>query len=170
METAAVLHLVPFTNILTIKKEGVWKNNPLCNLIKVHCGPSNPSGHMRRADRRGQGLTGVQGSLLSMSEIAEGSVLPAKPDSQNGVSSAAPGSGLEPLSRGQGELVVPRLCGVSMEVDHPVGGSRGRRGHDWLVVLHLSVHQPRTSQGQDHLATPPHNPGNIPSERNNVIS
>lgn len=33
---------------------------------------------------------------------AEGSVLPAKPDFQNGVSSATPGSGLEPLSRGQG--------------------------------------------------------------------
>lgn len=49
----------------------------------------------------------------------EGSVLPAEPGSQSGVSSVAPGSGLEPLSRGQGALVVPRLCGVSMEVDHP---------------------------------------------------
>lgn len=59
------------------------------------------------------------------------------PGSQSGVSSVAPGSGLQPLSRGQGELVVPRLCGVSMEVDHPGGGSRGRRGHDGLVVMHL---------------------------------
>lgn len=50
---------------------------------------------------------------------AEGSVLPTEPYSQRRVSSEAPGSGLEPLSRGQGELVVPRLCGVSMEVDHP---------------------------------------------------
>lgn len=64
MEKAAVLHLVPFTNISTIEK--VWRNNPLCNMIKVHCGPSKPSGHMRRADRRGQGFAGVQGSLLAM--------------------------------------------------------------------------------------------------------
>lgn len=69
---------------------------------------------------------------------AEGSVLPTEPYSQRGVSSEAPGSGLEPLSRGQGELVVARLC-VSMEVDHPVGGSRERRSHDWLVVLHLFI-------------------------------
>ena len=67
----------------------------------------------------------------------EGSVLPAEPGSQSGVSSVAPGSELEPLSRGQGELVVPRLCGVSMEVAHPVGGIRGRRGHDELLVTHL---------------------------------
>lgn len=53
---------------------------------------------------------------------AEGSVLPAEPYSQRGVSSEAPGSGLEPLSRGQGELVVARLC-VSMEVDHPAYSS-----------------------------------------------
>lgn len=64
-------------------------------------------------------------------------MLLAEPGSQSGVSSVAPGSELEPLSRGQGELVVPRLCGVSMEMDHPVGGSRGRRGHDGLLVTYL---------------------------------
>lgn len=53
----------------------------------------------------------------------EGSVLPAEPGTQSGVSSVVPGSELEPLSRGQGELVVPRLCGVSMEVDHPAYSS-----------------------------------------------
>lgn len=66
MEEAAVLHLVPFTNISTIEKEGVWKSSPLCNFIKVHYGPSKPRGHIRRADRRGQGLTGLQESLLAI--------------------------------------------------------------------------------------------------------
>lgn len=102
----------------------------MCNLIKVH------RGHMRCADRRGWSRCGP-GKPPDNVWDAEDSVLPPEPDSQSGVSSAAPGSGLEPLSRGQGELVVPRLCGVSMEVDHPVGGNRGRRDHDWLVVLHL---------------------------------
>lgn len=48
-----------------------------------------------------------------------GSVLPAGPGSQSGVSSAALGSGLGPPSGGRGCPAMWRLRGVSMEVDHP---------------------------------------------------
>lgn len=58
-------------------------------------------------------------------------MLPAWPGSQSGVSSEAPGSGLGPPSTGRGGPVVRRLWGVSMEVDHPAGRSRGRTGHGW---------------------------------------
>lgn len=56
-------------------------------------------------------------------------MLPAWPGSQSGVSSVAPESGLGPPSTGRGGPVVRRLRGISTEVDHPAGRSRGRRGH-----------------------------------------
>lgn len=119
METVVVLHLVPFTNILTIKKGGCVEEQPTVQFdqgslwtLKSQW-PHEACRQERPGSRWGPGKP--PGNVWD----AEGSVLPAKPDFQNGVSSAAPGSGLEPLSRGQGELVVPRLCGVSMEVDHP---------------------------------------------------
>lgn len=118
MGTAAVLHLVPFTNLLTIKKEGVWRNNPLCNWIKVPCGPLKFQWPHEVCRQERPGSRWGPGESPGNVWDAEGSVLPTEPYSQRGVSSEAPGSGLEPLSRGQGELVVPRLC-VSMEVDHP---------------------------------------------------
>lgn len=55
-------------------------------------------------------------------------MLPARPGSQSGVSSAVLGSGLGPPSGGQVGLVVPRPWAISMEVGHPAGGSRGRGG------------------------------------------
>lgn len=115
MEETAVLHLVPFTNISTIEKKGVWKSSPLCNFIKVHYGPLKAQAC--RQERPGSHW--APGKPPGNFGDTEGSVLPAQPGTQSGVSSVVPGSELEPLSRGQGELVVPRLCGVSMEVDHP---------------------------------------------------
>lgn len=53
-----------------------------------------------------------------------GSVLPAGPGSQSGVSSATLGSGLGPPSGGRGCPAMWRLRGVSMEVDHPAYSSK----------------------------------------------
>lgn len=93
-------------------------------------------------------------------------MLPAESGSQSGVSSVAPGSELEPLSRGQGELVVPRLCGVSMEVDQPVcGGNRVRKGHDGLLVTSL-VPSTQSLMGAGPPSTPYLVTRYMPSGRN----
>lgn len=69
-------------------------------------------------------------------------MLPAWPGSQSGVSLVTLGLGLGPPSGGQVGPVVRRLRGVSMEVDHPAGGSRGRRVRlhkvsSFICSLHL---------------------------------
>lgn len=74
-------------------------------------GPSEPVATQGVQDRRGQGSRGIRwppGKVWG----AKGSMLPAWPGSQSGVSSVAPGSG-------RGGPAVRTLWGISMEVDHP---------------------------------------------------
>lgn len=111
---------------------------------------------MSHADSRDWNHAGVQGSPLAKSE---GSVLSVWPNSQSGVRSAAPGSGLEPPRGGQGGPVVPRLQGDSMEVDHPVGRSRGRCGHTWLMP-HITCCHPQVTKGQGLQLSPLQSDGN----------
>ena len=83
-------------------------------------------------------------------------MLPARPDSQSGVSSAALGSGLGPPSGGRGCPVAWRLRGVSMEVDHPAGreGESQRAAHGlWAPAAAQSVHG-RAHGGPGDLGQP----------------
>lgn len=77
-------------------------------------------------------------------------MLLAGPGSQSGVRSEVPGSGLAPPCGGQGGPVVLRLWGVSMDVDHPVGGSTGRVMLSWYLPHLLSTQSLETGRATQY--------------------
>lgn len=114
-QKAAVLHLVPLTNTSTVEKGICQRRQSTVLFNQGLCGPSEPTATQSVQDGRGQGSRRIwwpPGKVWG----AKGSMLPAWPGSQSGVSSVAPGSG-------RGGPTVWRLWGVSMEVDHPAYSS-----------------------------------------------